>query len=107
MHIIPMIFTEAIWPCVYTPHEQEKCQTFLCCDKILRNYYFVFWLHLHLGIMAVSFLGMDRISSSVSGIRQNPAIFQLYPVSSRIEDIKKPDIQFPNIWPDIQQTGYL
>ena len=38
--------------------------------------------------------GMDRISGSVSGIRQNPAIFQQ---SGRIPDIKKPDIR---------QTGY-
>ena len=29
-----------------------------------------------------------------------------YPVSGRIPDIKKPDIQFPNIRPDIRQTGY-
>ena len=51
-------------------------------------------------------LGMDRISGSVSGIRRNPAIFS-YPVSGRIPDIKKPDIRFSNIRPDIRQTGYL
>ena len=51
-----------------------------------------------------SILGMDRISGSVSGIRRNPAIFQL---SGFRPDIKKPDIRFPNIRPDIRQTGYL
>ena len=56
-------------------------------------------------------LGMDRISGSVSGIRQNPAIFN-YPVSGRIPDIKKPDIRFSNIRrisskPDINKTFLL
>ena len=48
-------------------------------------------------------LRMDRISDPVSSKIQP---FSSYPVSGWIPDIKELDIQFPNIQPDIWQTGY-
>ena len=44
-------------------------------------------------------LGMDQISGEIRP-------FFSYPVSSQILDIKKPDIRFLNIRPNIRQTGY-
>ena len=55
--------------------------------------------------MVPSKLGMDRISGSVSGIRRNPAIFQLSGIRPDT-GYQKLDIRFPNIRPDIRQTGY-